>query len=154
MALCIVKSHLPKDSLAYVFERKMSKWHLAMREPVTWTGNYRQAGIFFSPVSLKFFLACFVLGRKSTLHFTRICEFQGSPVPGNVWAEAGQSLGKETVGTDEQHQYFPTRGKYRVLEGEKQFLHLYEITQKMRNLLFFFITFLFFGLEERKSPQR
>lgn len=93
--------------------------------------------VFFFSCFFKIFLACFVLGRKSTLHFTRICEFQGSPVPGNVWAEAGQSLGKETVGTDEQHQYFPTRGKYRVLEGEKQFLHLYEITQKMRNLLFF-----------------
>lgn len=97
---------------------------------------------FFFSCFFKFFLACFVLGRKSTLHFTRICEFQGSPVPGNVWAEAGQSLGKETVGTDEQHQYFPTRGKYRALEGEKQFPHLYEITQKMRNLLFFFFYYL------------
>lgn len=47
LALCIVKSHLPKDFLVYVFERKMSKWHLAMREPATQTGNYRQAGIFF-----------------------------------------------------------------------------------------------------------
>lgn len=124
-----------------------------MRESVTWTGNYRQAGIFFS-CFFKIFLACFVLGRKRTLHFTRICEFQGSSVPGNIWAEAGQSFGKETVGTGEQDQYFPTRGKYRVLEGGKQLLHLYEITQKMRNLCFFLITFLFFGLEERKNPQR
>lgn len=122
-----------------------------MREPVTWTGNYRQAGIFFF-CFFKIFLACFVLGRKRTLHFTRICEFQGSSVPGNIWAEARQSLGKETVGTGEQDQYFPTRGKYRVLEGEKQLLHLYEITQKMRNLCFFFYYLSVLWVRGKKKP--
>ena len=68
-----------------------------------------------------------------TISFTRKSEFQGSPVPGNVWAETGQPFGRETVGKGEQHQGFPMRGKYRALEEEKHFPLLYEIRQKVRN---------------------